>query len=208
MSGRYFEMSSSQLTTIEAVSGKGCVVRGDDIDTDRIIPARFMKDITFDDMGNHLFEDARKAAKGNHPLDDERFFGSEILVVGKNFGCGSSREHAPQALMRFGFRAFIGESFADIFAGNCCSLGLVCITLDERDAESLREGIELDPEQQLSIDVADQTVTSRSGVMRGAIPDGTRDRLLKGHWNATSLLMDAGETIEQTASRLGYVSGY
>ena len=98
-------MSSSQLTTIEAVSGTGCVLRGDDIDTDRIIPARFMKDITFDDMGNHLFEDARKAAKGNHPLDDERFFGSEILVVGKNFGCGSSREHAPQSLMRFGFRA-------------------------------------------------------------------------------------------------------
>jgi 3-isopropylmalate/(R)-2-methylmalate dehydratase small subunit len=201
-------MSSSQLTTIEAVSGTGCVLRGDDIDTDRIIPARFMKDITFDDMGNHLFEDARKAAKGNHPLDDERFFGSEILVVGKNFGCGSSREHAPQSLMRFGFRAFIGQSFADIFAGNCCSLGLVCITLDEANAESLRENIELDPEQTISIDVAAQTVTSRSGVMRGSIPEGTRNRLLEGQWNATSLLMDAGKKIEETASTLGYVSGY
>jgi len=201
-------MSSRQLTPIESVSGRGCVVRGDDIDTDQIIPARFMKDITFDAMGEHLFEDARKAAKGNHPLDDERFFGSEILVVGKNFGCGSSREHAPQALMRYGFRAFIGESFADIFAGNCCSLGLVCITLAEKDAETLRESVELDPQQTLSIDVAAQTITSRAGVLSGNIPDGTRDRLIKGHWDATSLLLEAAAAIEETAERLPYVSGY
>jgi 3-isopropylmalate/(R)-2-methylmalate dehydratase small subunit len=201
-------MSPSQLTTIEKVSGTCCVVRGDDIDTDRIIPARFMKDITFDAMGHHLFEDARKAAKGNHPLDDERFFGSEILVVGKNFGCGSSREHAPQSLMRFGFRAFIGESFADIFAGNCCSLGLVCITLAENDAETLRESIELDPEQKVSIDVAAQTVTARHGVVQGAIPDGTRNRLLEGQWDATSLLLDAGDAIEERAKSLGYIIGY
>ncbi len=201
-------MSSSPLTPIENVTGTCCVVRGDDIDTDRIIPARFMKDITFDAMGEHLFEDARKAEKGNHPLDDERFFGAEILVVGKNFGCGSSREHAPQALMRYGFRAFVGESFADIFAGNCCSLGLVCITLAESDAESLRENIELDPEQTVTIDVGEQTVSSRAGVMQGNIPEGTRDRLIKGHWNATSLLLEAQDAIEQTAQRLPYVSSY
>ena len=201
-------MSSSQLTSISEVQGTGCVLRGDDIDTDRIIPARFMKDITFDAMGEHLFEDARKAAKGNHPLDDERFLGSDILVVGKNFGCGSSREHAPQSLMRFGFRAFIGESFADIFAGNCCSLGLVCITLPETDAETLRESIELDPEQPVGIDVADQTVTFRGGQLQGTIPDGTRDRLLQGHWNATSLLLDAADAIEHTAEKLSYVRGY
>ncbi len=201
-------MSSSQLTSISEVQGTGCVLRGDDIDTDRIIPARFMKDITFDAMGEHLFEDARKAAKGNHPLDDERFLGSDILVVGKNFGCGSSREHAPQSLMRFGFRAFIGESFADIFAGNCCSLGLVCITLPETDAETLRESIELDPEQPVGIDVADQTVTFRGGQLQGTIPDGTRDRLLQGHWNATSLLLDAADAIERTAEKLSYVRGY
>ena len=201
-------MSSSPLTPIENVTGTCCVVRGDDIDTDRIIPARFMKDITFDAMGEHLFEDARKAAKGNHPLDDERFLGAEILVVGKNFGCGSSREHAPQALMRYGFRAFVGESFADIFAGNCCSLGLVCITLAESDAESLRENIELDPEQTVTIDVGEQTVSSRAGVMQGNIPEGTRDRLIKGHWNATSLLLEAQDAIEQTAQRLPYVSSY
>jgi len=201
-------MSSSPLTPIENVTGTCCVVRGDDIDTDRIIPARFMKDITFDAMGEHLFEDARKAAKGNHPLDDERFLGAEILVVGKNFGCGSSREHAPQALMRYGFRAFVGESFADIFAGNCCSLGLVCITLAESDAESLRENIELDPEQTVTIDVGEQTVSSRAGVMQGNIPEGTRDRLIKGHWNATSLLLEAQDAIEQTAQKLPYVSSY
>ena len=201
-------MSPSQLTPITEVRGSCCVVRGDDIDTDRIIPARFMKDITFDAMGEHLFEDARKAAKGDHPLDDERFFGSEILVVGKNFGCGSSREHAPQSLMRYGFRAFIGESFADIFAGNCCAMGLVCITLPEADAETLRESVELDPEQTVSIDVGSQTITCRSGKLQGSIPEGTRDRLLEGHWNATSLLLNAQDLIETTADRLGYMRGY
>jgi 3-isopropylmalate/(R)-2-methylmalate dehydratase small subunit len=201
-------MSPSQLTPIADVRGTCCVVSGNDIDTDRIIPARFMKEITFDSMGEHLFEDARKAAKGNHPLDDERFFGSEILVVGKNFGCGSSREHAPQALMRYGFRAFIGESFGDIFAGNCCSMGLVCITLPEADAESLRESVELDPKQVVTIDVATQTVTCRSGKLQGSIPHGTRDRLLEGHWNATSLLLDAQDLIEATAEKLAYVRGY
>ncbi|MDG2334219.1 MAG: 3-isopropylmalate dehydratase small subunit [Myxococcota bacterium] len=201
-------MNANNLTSIEAVSGRACVVRGDDIDTDRIIPARFMKDITFDAMGEHLFEDARKAAKGNHPLDDERFFGSDILVVGKNFGCGSSREHAPQALMRYGFRAFVGQSFADIFAGNCCSLGLVCITLSERDAEALRESVELDPEQVVSIDVSAETVTCRAGALSGNIPKGTRDRLIEGHWDATSLLLEAEGAIEKTAEGLPYVSGY
>ena len=201
-------MSPSQLTPITEVRGSCCVVRGDDIDTDRIIPARFMKDITFDAMGEHLFEDARKAAKGDHPLDDERFFGSEILVVGKNFGCGSSREHAPQSLMRYGFRAFIGESFADIFAGNCCAMGLVCITLPEADAETLRESVELDPEQTVSIDVGSQTITCRGGKLQGSIPEGTRDRLLEGHWNATSLLLNAQDLIETTADRLGYMRGY
>ncbi|MCS5635750.1 MAG: 3-isopropylmalate dehydratase small subunit [Myxococcota bacterium] len=201
-------MSPSQLTPITEVRGSCCVVRGDDIDTDRIIPARFMKEITFDSMGEHLFEDARKAAKGNHPLDDERFFGSEILLVGKNFGCGSSREHAPQALMRYGFRAFIGESFADIFAGNCCAMGLVCITLPAADAETLRESVELDPDQAVSIDVATQSVTCRSGKLQGSIPEGTRDRLLEGHWNATSLLLDAQDLIEAAAEKLGYMRGY
>ena len=129
-------MSNDTLIKIERVEGRGCVVRGDDVDTDRIIPARFMKEVTFDTMGEHAFEDARKDAKGEHPLDQERFQGASILVVGQNFGCGSSREHAPQALMRFGFGAFIGGSFAEIFFGNCTALGLPCVTLSSDDLGS------------------------------------------------------------------------
>jgi len=193
---------------IERISGRGCVLRGDDIDTDRIIPARFMKVVTFDGLGEHLFEDARKAAKGNHALDDERFDGASILIVGKNFGCGSSREHAPQALMRYGFNAFVGESFAEIFAGNCTSLGLVCLTLDEDDADELRESVELDPAQELVVDVDRRTVSCRAGVLQGHMPDGTRDQLLEGHWDALGMLLDAGDAIEATADRLPYVRGF
>jgi 3-isopropylmalate/(R)-2-methylmalate dehydratase small subunit len=195
-------------TALERVSGRGCVLRGDDVDTDQIIPARFMKVITFDGLGEHSFEDERKAAKGNHPLDDDRFAGAEILIVGKNFGCGSSREHAPQALLRFGFRAFIGGSFAEIFAGNCTALGLACATLADRDLIALMEGVELDPEQEIVIDVRGETVTSRAGTVRAGIPSGTRQQLLEGTWDATSVLLDAGEAIDRTAAALPYVNGF
>jgi len=199
---------AASKNAMERIDGTACVIRGQDIDTDRIIPARFMKEITFDTMGEHLFEDARKAEKGKHALDDEKYVGASILVVGKNFGCGSSREHAPQALMRYGFRAFIGESFADIFAGNCTSLGLVWITLGTEDLENLMGVVELDPEQEVVIDVAAQTVSSRAGVMQGSIPDGTRAQLLEGRWDGTAILLDAGDAIEKTAAGLSYVSGY
>jgi len=201
-------MPTGKRVSIERVEGRACVLRGDDIDTDRIIPARFMKSVTFDDMGEHLFEDARKAAKGRHPIDDERFAGARILVVGSNFGCGSSREHAPQALMRFGFHAFVGESFAEIFAGNCTSLGLVCITLDEPGIEALRESVDLDPQQNVVIDVAEQSVRSRAGRAQGAIAAGPRQQLLEGTWNATSLLLEAGDAIEGTARALPYLNGW
>jgi 3-isopropylmalate/(R)-2-methylmalate dehydratase small subunit len=193
------------LVLIEAVRGSGCVLRGDDIDTDRIIPARFMKVISFDDMGRHAFEDARKAAKGRHPLDDQRFSGASILVVGQNFGCGSSREHAPQALMRFGFNAFIGGSFAEIFAGNCTSLGLPWVTLGEADLVSLMDSIELDPSQEISIDLETRTVTSRAGRMQAFMPDGVRQQLMEGTWDATRVLLEAGDAIERTAATLHYM---
>jgi 3-isopropylmalate/(R)-2-methylmalate dehydratase small subunit len=194
--------------TIEQVTGTAAVVRGDDIDTDRIIPARFMKVVTFDTMGEHAFEDERKAAKGDHPLDQEHYRGARILVVGRNFGCGSSREHAPQALMRFGFDAFVGGSFAEIFAGNCTALGLPCVVLGEDDLAALMDSIELDPAQQVRIDIAAQTVSSRAGTAQGAIPAGTRQQLLEGTWDATAVLLDAGDAIEATAERLAYVNGY
>ena len=195
-------------TVIERVEGRGCVLRGDDIDTDRVIPARFMKVVTFDDVGEHAFEDDRKAAKGNHPLDDERYEGASILVVERNFGCGSSREHAPQALMRFGFNAFVGASFAEIFAGNCTALGLVCATLEEGDLENLMSSIELDPRQTVTVDVAAETVTSRAGTVSASIPAGTRKQLLEGTWDATGMLLDGAEAAARTAARLPYVTGF
>lgn len=195
------------LVRIREVEGSACVVRGDDIDTDRIIPARFMKVVTFDDMGRHAFEDARKAAKGKHPLDDPRYSGAEILVVGNNFGCGSSREHAPQALMRFGFKAFVGGSFAEIFAGNCTSLGLPCVTLPTDQLMKLMDSVELDPAQRVRIDLVARTVTSRAGSMAAGIPDGVRMQLTEGTWDATRVLLEAGETIERTAQGIAYFQG-
>jgi 3-isopropylmalate/(R)-2-methylmalate dehydratase small subunit len=193
---------------LERIAGRACVLRGDDIDTDRIIPARFLRCVTFDGIGEHAFADDRQQAKGDHPLDDPRFRGASILVVGRNFGCGSSREHAPQALMRFGFQAFVGASFAEIFAGNCTALGLPCVTLEEADLEALRESVSLDPAQQVVIDLAARTLRSRAGVAKAGLRDGVRKALLEGSWNATALLVDAGAAIERAAERLPYVSGF
>jgi len=167
-----------------------------------------MKVVTFDSMGEHLFEDDRKAAKGDHPLDAGRFDGAKIMVVNKNFGCGSSREHAPQSLMRYGFRAFVGESFAEIFAGNCTALGLVCAPIAEADLQALMDSIELDPGQEIVIDVDAGTVTSLAGTVESQLDAGTRKQLLEGTWDATGLLLDAGDAIEQTASRLPYLEGF
>ena len=153
------------MTAIDRVEGRACVLRGNDIDTDRIIPARFLRAVTFDGLGEHAFEDDRIQAKGDHPLDDERFAGANILIVGENFGCGSSREHAPQALMRWGFRAFIGKSFAEIFAGNCTALGLPHVTLDPDDLAALMDSVTLDPDQQVTVDLEARTVTSRAGTV-------------------------------------------
>ena len=190
------------------ITGRGAVLRGDDIDTDRIIPARFLRCVTFDGLGAHAFEDDRRQAKGDHPLDDPRFRGAQILIVGRNFGCGSSREHAPQALMRSGFRAFVGASFAEIFAGNCTALGLPCVTLAEADLEALMDSVALDPGQELVLDLEARTLSSRAGIMRAEIRDGVRKALLEGSWNATAVLAEAGAAIERTASGLPYVSGF
>ena len=198
----------SHTAGLQRVEGRGCVLRGDDIDTDRIIPARFLRCVTFDGVGEHAFEDDRKQAKGDHPLDDPRFRGASILIVGRNFGCGSSREHAPQALMRFGYQAFVGASFGEIFAGNCTALGLPCVTLAERDLEALMDNVSLDPGQSLAIDLVARTLRSRAGTVPVGIRDGVRKALLEGGWNATAVLSDAGAAIERTAAALPYVSGF
>jgi 3-isopropylmalate/(R)-2-methylmalate dehydratase small subunit len=193
---------------VTRVDGRGCVLRGADIDTDRIIPARHLRCVTFDGLGEHAFEDDRKQAKGNHALDDDRFAGARILIVGRNFGCGSSREHAPQALMRWGFGAFVGESFAEIFFGNCVALGLPAVTLPRAQLERLMDAVELDPAQELGLDLAAGTLTSRAGVQKIAMPDGARRQLLEGNWDATAVLLEAREAVKATAARLPYVGGF
>ena len=189
----------------ERVAGRACVLRGDDIDTDRIIPARYLRAVTFEGLGEHAFEDDRRQAKGNHPLDDARFAGARILVVGSNFGCGSSREHAPQALMRFGFEAFVGGSFAEIFAGNCTALGLPCLVLAPRDLAKLMDSVDLDPAQEIVADVAARSVTCRAGTLPATLPEGTRRQLVEGSWNNTAVLLEAAGAIEAAAARLPYL---
>ena len=195
-------------TAVERVVGRGCVLRGDDIDTDRIIPARFLRCVTFDGLGEHAFEDDRAQAKGDHPLDDERFAGAKVLIVGRNFGCGSSREHAPQSLMRRGFEAFVGGSFAEIFAGNCTALGLPCVVLEPDDLDALMDAVEARPEQEVVVDVRARSVRCDVGSFAARIPEGAREQLLEGSWNATAVLLEAGEAIERTAGALPYVTGF
>ncbi|NRA01328.1 MAG: 3-isopropylmalate dehydratase small subunit [Myxococcales bacterium] len=190
------------------VSGRGCVLRTHDIDTDRIIPARFMRQVTFEGLEKYLFVDDRAQAKGEHPLDDERFEGASILVVGRNFGCGSSREHAPQSLMRHGFRAFVGESFAEIFLGNCVALGLPCVTLEPADLGTLMDSIDLEPAQEIAVDLERQCVRCRVGTFAAQQAEDARSRLLDGTWDATGVLLEAGDAIESTAAGLPYIEGF
>ena len=195
-------------TSIERVAGRGCVLRGDDIDTDRIIPARYLRCVTFDGLGEHAFKDDRYQAKGDHPFDLDHATMANILIVGENFGCGSSREHAPQALMRWGFRAFIGRSFAEIFAGNCTALGLPHLTLSADDLAALMDTVVLDPEQDVVIDLEKRTVRSRAGTVEAGIPDSTRRLLLDGGWNTTEFMLEAGDAIETTVSRVPYLNNF
>ena len=193
---------------IERVVGRACVLRGEDIDTDRISPARFLRCVTFDGLGEHAFEDDREQAKGDHPLDVERFEGANLLVVGRNFGCGSSREHAPQSLSRHGFEAFIGGSFAEIFFGNCTALGLPCVTLALDDLAALMDSVEADPEQEVALDLESRSVRCRAGSFPAGMSDGTRDQLREGSWNATAVLLEAGDAIERCADALPYSNGF
>jgi 3-isopropylmalate/(R)-2-methylmalate dehydratase small subunit len=188
-------------------------LRGNDIDTDRIIPARFMKAITFDGLGRYAFHDQRYGAGGEereHPMNDPRYQakGPRIAVVNKNFGCGSSREHAPQALMRWGIKALVGESFADIFFGNCVALGLPCVTADEASIAKLMAAVEEDPAHDMTVDVDALLVTFRGLRLAVNLPEGTRRQLLEGTWDATRVLLSAEEAVRETAGRLPYVRGF
>jgi 3-isopropylmalate/(R)-2-methylmalate dehydratase small subunit len=195
------------LEKITELTGTAAYVPGNDIDTDRIIPARFMKCVTFDDLGEYLFYDVRKNEDGSdkpHPLNDPKFAGAKILISNANFGCGSSREHAPQALYRFGFRGVIAESFADIFFGNCVTLGIPCVTAAAEDTRSLGAAIEADPTAEIKIDVDTLRVTCGDLSFPVHMPDSARDALLSAKWDPIADLMDGADDVAERIKSLGY----
>jgi len=189
------------------VAGRGIPVPGNDIDTDRIIPARFLKTVTNEGLGLHAFEDARKQDP-EHPFNQKVYEGAAVLVAGLNFGCGSSREHAPESLKQWGIKAIVGGSFAEIFFGNCTMLGIPCVAVDNEDVLWLQRAIGRDPKQTVTVDVEKQEVRAGDRVIKGRIPDGARNQLVSGAWNATGVLLEAGDRIEATAKGLPYVSGF
>jgi 3-isopropylmalate/(R)-2-methylmalate dehydratase small subunit len=195
------------LEQITKVEGTGVYVGGNDIDTDRIIPARFMKCVTFDGLGEYLFYDVRfdKDNKPKaHPLNDPKHAGAKILLSNRNFGCGSSREHAPQAIQKFGIKAVIAESFAEIFAGNCTTLGIPCIMLAEAEIAAIAKAIEKDPKATLTIDLANSTVSWPGGSAKIQMKSGARESLMKGEWDALGQLLDGKEQVAAMASKLNY----
>jgi 3-isopropylmalate/(R)-2-methylmalate dehydratase small subunit len=196
---------------IRDIAGSAVAVRGNDIDTDRIIPARYMKELTFDQLGQYSFYDQRFDASGqarDHPFNDPRFEGAGVLLVNKNFGCGSSREHAPQALMRWGIRAIIGESFAEIFAGNCTALGVPTLTVGHREIDELMRLVEAKPQTELQIDLESRRVQAGSSKISFSLSVSQAQVFLSGTWDTTTSLLEGLEAIQATAARLPYVKDF
>lgn len=200
-----------QKLSIKTVKGRGIPLPGDDIDTDRIIPARYLKEITFEDMGKYAFYDERfdgKGRKKKHPFNDEKYLGAAILVVGRNFGCGSSREHAPQSLMRFGIRAIIGESFAEIFEGNCTTLGIPTVIAQRADIENLMSVIMDDPAFEIRIDLEDNIVNYGDFSFPIRQKESSRIVLTQGRWDSLAELMEAKEKVRKIAKKLPYLNDF
>ena len=198
------------LDPVTQVSGRAVFIPGADIDTDRIIPARFMKCVTFDGLGEFAFYDVRfdseTGEKTEHPLNDPRFEGASILLAGENFGCGSSREHAPQSLKKFGFNGVIAESFAEIFFGNSTTLAMPCVIASAADIAALRDAVENDPATTVTIDVDALRVRSSGGLdFAVTMPDSARDALVSGRWDPIQELLDSESAIEAKARELHYV---
>jgi 3-isopropylmalate/(R)-2-methylmalate dehydratase small subunit len=196
---------------VNHVTGRAVPLRGHDIDTDRIIPARFLKSVSFDGLETHAFEDDRKqlAERGQvHAFSNPLYQGASVLLVNGNFGCGSSREHAPQALQRWGIRAVVGESFSEIFFGNSVALGMPCLTVSASDAEKLLAAAELDPEAVFSISVADESVEVGGTRCHAAVASGAREALTSGSWDATGALLDHFDEVRKVARELPYIHGF
>jgi 3-isopropylmalate/(R)-2-methylmalate dehydratase small subunit len=196
------------LAKIERVTGRAVPVPGEDIDTDRIIPARFLKCVTFDGLGEHLFKDVRfheDGAPTDHPLNDPRFAGATILVVGRNFGCGSSREHAPQSIAKYGFRAIVAESFAEIFFGNSVALGMPCVSLARRDLGTLAARVESRPETVVTVDLVRAVVQADDLTWALSMQPAAREALLAGLWDPIGQLLEDEEQIRAVAASLPYI---
>ena len=186
---------------IREIRGTALPVRGDDIDTDRIIPARFLKSVSFEGLERHLFEDER-----DHPVANSAYASARIMLVNANFGCGSSREHAPQAIYRRGIRAVVGQSFSEIFFGNSVALGMPCPTVPRETAEALIDMVERDPSTELVVDLAAMRVTAGGRAFELSLPAAAREALLDGSWDATGLLLDDYGDVRRVAAALPYVA--
>ncbi len=201
-------MKSMPGGRITRVSGTALPLRGDDVDTDRIMPARFLRVLTFEGLGEHVFEDDRAAdaSRGaTHPFSDPRYGGAGVLIVNRNFGCGSSREHAPQGLVRRGIRAIVGESFAEIFFGNATTLGVPCVVADARSVAALMEAAERHPDRTVTVDLA-ALIASAPGVCAPVrLPAAVREAFLDGTWDATGLLLEDYSKVRAAAARLPYL---
>ena len=197
------------LEKIEEVKGKGVYVQGNDIDTDRIIPARFMKCVTFDGLGEFLFYDVRKDDDGNdkeHPLNEPKFAEASILISNANFGCGSSREHAPQALYRYGFHAIIAESFAEIFFGNCCGLGVPCAVALPEDIKKITDIIDANPNAEIHLSVINSEVVVGDLNISVEIPKAAKEALTQGRWDPIAELQEAEQDVNELVNELGYIA--
>lgn len=201
----------SEIVKIAAISGSAVPIRGNDIDTDRIIPARYLKEPTFARMGDYPFFDERfdpSGKKKDHPLNDPEYRGASILFVNKNFGCGSSREHAPQALYRFGIKAIVGESFAAIFAGNCTMMGLPAVVVGAKEIDQLIKSVEENPRTDYTVDLEKKTISYRNQILTFDMPETYRTALTQGYWDSTALLRANLEQVKLTAAKLPYMSGF
>jgi len=195
------------MAAITLITGRGLPLRGDDLDTDRIMPARFLRAVTFEGLEHHLFEDDR-AGDARHPFNDTRYKGASILVVNSNFGCGSSREHAPQGLARYGIQAIIGESFSEIFLGNSSVLGIPCFVAEPAAVKSLQGDLEANPDLLIEANVETGVITAGTLGIQASLPQGLREAFLTDRWNPTAMLLDDFEQVGSVASRLPYVTGF
>lgn len=192
---------------VTQVAGTGVPLLLDDIDTDRIIPARYLRCVTFDGLGEHAFEDDRKQ-DAKHPFDQPQYRTGSILIAGRNFGCGSSREHAPQALMRWGIQAIAAESFAEIFFGNCTSLGIPCVTASRCDLEKLVAKVTAKPQAIVTIDLEKLEVCCEDITANVKLLDSARSSLTSGKWDFLGQLLDGAAEVQRAATKIPYVAGF